>query len=87
VSIAQAATGRLNLKTISGDVAVSVAPGTRVWLDLSSTSGDAVSELDGSDGEGASLEIHAASVSGDILVRRATDGSRSYAAGDSISGA
>lgn len=71
VEIAQAETGRLNLKTVSGDVTVGVAPGTRVWLDLASTSGDAISELDGSGGEGASLEIHAASVSGDILVRRA----------------
>ena len=51
-----------------------VSPGTRVWLDLGSTSGDAISELDGSDGGDASLEIRAASVSGDILVRRAKGG-------------
>ena len=74
VGIDRAETGRLNLRTVSGDVTVGVAPGTRVWLDLGSTSGDAVSELDGSDGDGASLEIRAASVSGDIVVRRATVG-------------
>ncbi|MEO8475506.1 MAG: DUF4097 family beta strand repeat-containing protein [Actinomycetota bacterium] len=77
VQIERVETGRLNLKTVSGDVMVGVAPGTRVWLDLGSTSGDTVSELDGADGEaegGASLEIHAASVSGDIVVRRATVG-------------
>jgi hypothetical protein len=73
VEIERAETGRLNLKTVSGDVTVGVAPGTRVWLDLGSTSGDAISELDGSDGDGASLEIHAVSVSGDIRVRRARD--------------
>jgi len=74
VEIERAETGRLNLRTVSGDVTVGVAPGTRVWLDLGSTSGDAISELDGADGEGASLEVHAASVSGDILVRRARVG-------------
>ena len=74
VELDRAESGRLNLKTVSGDVTVGVAPGTRVWLDLSSTSGDAISELDGSDGEGTSLEVHAASVSGDILVRRARVG-------------
>jgi hypothetical protein len=74
VEIEQAETGRLNLKTVSGDVTVGVAPGTGVWLDLASTSGDAISELDGGDGGNASLEIHAASVSGDILVRRARAG-------------
>jgi len=71
VGIERAEAGRLNLKTVSGDVTVGVAPGTRVWLDLGSTSGDAISELDGSDGGDAALEIRAASVSGDILVRRA----------------
>jgi DUF4097 and DUF4098 domain-containing protein YvlB len=74
VGIARAESGRLNLKTVSGDVTVGVAPGTHVWLDLGSTSGDAISELDGSDGGDASLEIRAASVSGDIVVRRATGG-------------
>ena len=71
VEIERAEAGRLNLKSVSGDVTVGVATGTRVWLDLGSTSGDAISELDGSDGGDASLEIRAASVSGDILVRRA----------------
>jgi hypothetical protein len=71
IGIERAAAGRLNLKTVSGNVTVGVAPGTRVWLDLGSTSGDAISELDGSDGGDAALEIRAASVSGDILVRRA----------------
>ena len=74
VELDRAESGRLNLKTVSGDVTVGVAPGTRVWLDLSSASGDAISELDGSDGEGTILEVHAASVSGDILVRRARVG-------------
>lgn len=74
VGIERAEAGRLNLKTVSGNVTVGVAPGTRVWLDLGSTSGDAISELDGSDGGEAGLEIRAASVSGDILVRRSERG-------------
>lgn len=74
IEIERAETGRLNLKTVSGDVTVGVAPGIGVWLDLGSTSGDAISELDGSDGASASLEIRAASVSGDIRVRRAKGG-------------
>jgi hypothetical protein len=64
--------GQVNVRTVSGDVSLGVVPGTQVWLDLISTSGDAISELEGSDGgEGASVEIRAVSVSGDIHVRRA----------------
>jgi hypothetical protein len=45
-----------------------------VWLDLSSVSGDAVSDLAMGEGSGngvAALEVRAASVSGDIHVRSA----------------
>jgi DUF4097 and DUF4098 domain-containing protein YvlB len=61
------------LRTVSGDIAIGVPMGMRVWFDVSSTSGDAVSELDaGAEGDaGADFEIVATSVSGDIRIRRA----------------
>jgi DUF4097 and DUF4098 domain-containing protein YvlB len=69
-----AAHGDVSLRSVSGDIAIGVPPGTRVWFDVSSTSGDAVSELDpdepGGGGE-AAFEIRAASVSGDIRIHRA----------------
>lgn len=74
VRIASLRTGTANLRSVSGDVAVAVEPGTRVFLDLAATSGDVRSDLapsDGPTGEGPSLELHAATVSGDISVRRA----------------
>jgi hypothetical protein len=67
-------TGEAHLRSVSGDVAVGIAPGTRVFLDLAATSGDVRSDLAPSDGPadgGPSLELHAATVSGDILVQRA----------------
>jgi DUF4097 and DUF4098 domain-containing protein YvlB len=63
--------GEANLRSVSGDVGVRIARGTDVWLDLSSVSGDAVADLamgEGSGNGGASLELRATSVSGDIHV-------------------
>ncbi|HVD71090.1 MAG TPA: DUF4097 family beta strand repeat-containing protein [Actinomycetota bacterium] len=76
IDVGAATTGSLKLRSVSGDIAVGVAPGTGVWLDLTSASGDAVSELaepDGPSGE-ATLEIHASSVSGDIRIASAKAG-------------
>ena len=59
---------------MSGDVEVGVAPGLRVWLDLSSVSGRMNSQLtddDGDAGEGpAQLALTLRSVSGDLRIRR-----------------
>lgn len=66
--------GDVSLRSVSGDIMVGVPSGTRVWLDVSSTSGDTRSDLDpGSpDTAGkAAFEIRASSVSGDIRIRRA----------------
>jgi DUF4097 and DUF4098 domain-containing protein YvlB len=69
-----AAHGDVSVRSVSGDIAVGIPAGTRVWFDVSSKSGDAVSELDpdepGGGGE-AAFEIRAASVSGDIRIHRA----------------
>jgi DUF4097 and DUF4098 domain-containing protein YvlB len=65
-------TGEAMLRSVSGDIEAGVARGTAVWLDLSSVSGDAVSDLamgGGSDQGEAALELRATSVSGDVRVR------------------
>ena len=89
VEIGSVASGSTTVRTVSGDVAVGVARGTRVYLDLGSTSGDTVSELDMSEaathGGGADLELQVGTVSGDIRVMRAAGGTESYAAEDSAS--
>ena len=74
IRIGSASRGTLSLKTVSGDIVVGVTPGTGVWLDLTSATGDAVSDLDGAadPAPGATLEVHATAVSGDVRVRRAS---------------
>jgi DUF4097 and DUF4098 domain-containing protein YvlB len=66
--------GTVGVKTVSGDVEVGVAPGLRVWLDLSSVSGRMTSHLDGDDagGEGpAELTLAIRTVSGNTRIRPA----------------
>ncbi len=77
VQIGALSAGESSIRSVSGDVAVGVARGTRVWLDLSSVSGSTTSDLamsDASPGDvQAELELRASTVSGDIRVRRAAD--------------
>ncbi|MGH2597445.1 MAG: DUF4097 family beta strand repeat-containing protein, partial [Actinomycetota bacterium] len=77
VSVASMQTGRGSVKAVSGDVEIGVARGTRVYLDLHSTSGETVSELDMSDGSAgdgpADLELQVGTVSGDVRIHRAAD--------------
>jgi hypothetical protein len=74
ITIGRAVDGSVQAKTMSGDVEVGVAPGLRVWLDLSSVSGRMDSQLpddDGAAGEGpAQLSLTLRSVSGDLRIRR-----------------
>lgn len=74
IKIEALSAGSAELRTVSGDVEVGVEPGTGVLLDLATTSGDASSELDmseGNTGRPPDLELRVGSVSGDIKVRRA----------------
>ncbi|PSL58078.1 putative adhesin [Saccharothrix carnea] len=77
VTVADAASGRLQLGTGSGDVRVGVRPGVTAQVDLVSSSGSARSDLDVSDtppeGEPA-LYITGRTGSGDALVTTATTG-------------
>jgi DUF4097 and DUF4098 domain-containing protein YvlB len=65
--------GTAEVRAVSGDVEIGVDPGVRVFLDLSTASGDATSDLPMDDGAGgpADLELHVGTVSGDIAVHRA----------------
>jgi DUF4097 and DUF4098 domain-containing protein YvlB len=69
--------GEVRVQTVSGDVRVGIARGTRVWVDAASVSGDLGSEL-GLEGEeaadepeGAVVPLHVKTVSGDVAVVRA----------------
>jgi DUF4097 and DUF4098 domain-containing protein YvlB len=77
VEIGAVRSGHTTIRSVSGDVEVGVPRGTRAYLDLASTSGSTMSDLDmsGDAGDGqAQLEIHVSTVSGDIrVVRGAAD--------------
>lgn len=64
--------GRGEINTVSGDISVAVPAGIGVYLDLSTLSGDARSDLEpaGRDGD-AGLSLLCRSVSGDVRVTRA----------------
>jgi DUF4097 and DUF4098 domain-containing protein YvlB len=71
IGVGGLARGEATLRSVSGDIDVTVTRGTAVWLDLSSVSGGAVSNLAMDEGSGsgeAALELRATSVSGDIQV-------------------
>ena len=67
--------GQIRLQSVSGDIEVGVAPGTRVFIDASATSGDVSSELDvtpapGSSTPGGEAKLRLKSISGDISIVR-----------------
>ena len=76
IQLGAVATGRIELRSVSGDMQVAVVPGIGVYLDLASTSGSIQSDLDPSDDEpgesGAPVEIRCRALSGDIRIIRAT---------------
>ena len=69
--------GDVRVQTVSGDVRVGIARGTRVWVDAASVSGRLESELGledqdaSSDAQGAVVPLHVKTVSGDVSVVRA----------------
>lgn len=69
------AEGAVTLKSVSGDMHVGIRPGSRLWVDAKSVSGDTSSELAVGDtpvnGEGPMVELRATAMSGDIRIVRA----------------
>jgi DUF4097 and DUF4098 domain-containing protein YvlB len=67
-------TGKVTLKSASGDLKVGIREGTSLWVDARSRSGEVRSELPVSDlppdGNGPSVELRANTMSGDITVAR-----------------
>jgi len=68
--------GQIKLQSVSGDVRIGVRRGTRVHLDVNSTSGDVSSELDVKDSpsdtpSGSEARLQAKTVSGDVEITRA----------------
>jgi len=76
VDIKSVAGGDVRVQTVSGDVRVGIAPGTRTWIDAASVSGRLESEL-GLDQEPAAetdeavVPLHVKTVSGDVSIVRA----------------
>ena len=68
--------GQIKLQSVSGDVRIGIRRGTRVHLDVNSTSGDVSSELDVKDSpseapSGSDARLVAKTVSGDVEITRA----------------
>lgn len=67
--------GDLEVRSVSGDVVVGVAPGSRVHVDVTTVSGDLDSDVVLTDapaaGDGPLVRVHGRTVSGDVRVRRA----------------
>jgi hypothetical protein len=77
VELESVADGRVSVNSASGDVHVGVRRGCRAFLDCTTVSGDARSDLAGdetaAEGDGPLVEIRARTVSGDITVTRAQE--------------
>jgi len=76
VDLKSVGAGDVRVQTVSGDVRVGIAPGTRTWIDAASVSGRLESEL-GLDQEPAAetdeavVPLHVKTVSGDVSIVRA----------------
>ena len=74
VRVGQAVRGSLVLETAYGEVEAGVPEGTAAWLDVSSGAGrvrNLLTETEGPEGADETVEIHARTSYGDVLVRRA----------------
>jgi DUF4097 and DUF4098 domain-containing protein YvlB len=73
--IGKVSTGRVELKSASGDLKVGIAEGSTLWVDARSRSGEVRSELPVSElppeGESPQVELRANTMSGDVTVARA----------------
>ena len=79
VDLKSVVNGDVRVQTVSGDVRIGIARGTRVWIDAASVSGDLRSELGLEDQQPASeadssvVPLHVKTVSGDVSIVRAAE--------------
>jgi hypothetical protein len=76
VRIRRAASGAIQMRSMSGDIEVAIAPGSTLFVDANSASGDVRSEIpvSGCAPSGpADVDLRATSMSGDIVVTRAPE--------------
>jgi DUF4097 and DUF4098 domain-containing protein YvlB len=74
VRVGEAVRGSLVLETAYGEVEAGVREGTAAWLDVHAGAGrirNMLTEAEGPEGAGETVEIHARTSYGDILIRRA----------------
>jgi DUF4097 and DUF4098 domain-containing protein YvlB len=74
VRVGQAVRGSLVLETAYGEVEAGVREGTAAWLDVQAGAGrvrNLLTETEGPEGADETVEIHARTSYGDILIRRA----------------
>ncbi|SFF35539.1 DUF4097 family beta strand repeat-containing protein [Blastococcus tunisiensis] len=74
VRVGEAVRGSLVLETAYGEVEACVREGSAAWLDVHSGGGrirNLLTETEGPEGAGETVEIHARTSYGDILIRRA----------------
>jgi DUF4097 and DUF4098 domain-containing protein YvlB len=75
VTVDSVARGAVRIMSASGDIEVGVRPGSKVFIDAKSMSGEMRSELEVTDApsgsNGTNLELRAMSMSGDITIKRA----------------
>ncbi|XVQ08331.1 DUF4097 family beta strand repeat-containing protein [Spirillospora sp. CA-255316] len=73
VRIGEAVRGAITLETRFGELEIGIPEGTAAWLDVGSRHGSVRSELETSDGppeSGETVEVHARTGYGDILIHR-----------------
>ena len=72
VRIGEASGARTDIKATSGDISVGVTPGIRIYLDISTLSGTASSELESSDeADHTDMALICRTISGDVQITRA----------------
>ncbi|MCT2592543.1 DUF4097 domain-containing protein [Streptomyces sp. N2-109] len=74
IRIGEVARGRIALHTAAGDLEVGIRDSTAAWLDVNTRLGSVRNTLGAAEGPGASdatVEVHARTSLGDILIRRA----------------
>lgn len=74
ISVNQVARGTINLQTAVGDVEVGIRESTAAWLDVHSKFGtvrNALGAAEGPDASDETVEVHARTHVGDIVIRRA----------------